>query len=144
MKNVPLAIAMVPSETMDHFVWFFLNIHTTQFTVFGNITNDTDIDEIFLLIWGSIAYGNPMPLFGIRTTNGVEGENNALLHNDLRQMIVEKSLITYIDRYLSIQHSIKRRVLVKSSINLYAWDTSFGNRIHGRFQHHKDTIEAFF
>ena len=62
-----------------------------------------------------------MPLFGIRTTNGVEGENNALLHNNLRQMTVEKSLITYIDRYLSIQQSLLLKTIKLKSDGHNVW-----------------------
>ena len=45
-----------------------------------------------MFIFGMIAYGEAKRLFGIRTTNGVEGENNAHINNDLRNETVERAI----------------------------------------------------
>jgi hypothetical protein len=38
--------------------------------------------EMLSFVWGNNSYGDPTPIFGLCTTNSVEGGNNALLYND--------------------------------------------------------------
>ena len=50
-------------------------------------------------------------LFGIRTTNGVEGENNTMLHNDLRNQAVEQALLTYLERCSSFRNTTNKKLI---------------------------------
>ena len=45
-------------------MWYLMGLHPTQFSIFGN-TFITEIEE------------KKRAMFGLRTTNNVEGENNA-------------------------------------------------------------------
>jgi hypothetical protein len=60
---------------------YLMVLHPRQYSVVGN-RNITDEEEnMMTFIWGFNSYGDMKPFFGIRTTNGVEDENNALLPN---------------------------------------------------------------
>jgi hypothetical protein len=57
-------------------------------------------DEIALMtfIWGNDSSGDQKPLFGINSTNGIEGENNAYLHNNIHHKIVLNGAIAFMLR----------------------------------------------
>jgi hypothetical protein len=66
--------------------------------VVGNLNITVEEEQMISFIWGTNSYGNIKPLFEIRTTNGDEGENNALLHNSLRHQTVFQAIITFVTK----------------------------------------------
>jgi hypothetical protein len=80
-------------------------------------------------IWGTNSYGKAKPLFGIRTTNGVEGENNALLQNDFRNQTVSQAIFTYIARCSEgrMKMESKIRILLEQNVNVTKRAISFIN-----------------
>jgi Ulp1 protease family, C-terminal catalytic domain/MULE transposase domain len=77
---------------------YLMDLHPRQYSVVGNL-NITDEEEgMISFIWGLKSYGEKKPLWGIRTTNGVEGENNALLHNKMRNQPVFHAINTFVVR----------------------------------------------
>jgi len=71
------------------------NIHPTNWVVFANHKNgNEEIKKLPDWVGSEDPYkdGWPAPLFGCRSTNGVEGVNNALIHNDSRSCLPFESL----------------------------------------------------
>jgi hypothetical protein len=60
-------------------------------------------------IWGQKSYGKATPLFGIRTTNGVEGENNAFLYIDLRHQTVFDAILSFITKCSEVRGKINSK-----------------------------------
>ncbi|ETI30159.1 hypothetical protein F443_22720 [Phytophthora nicotianae P1569] len=59
--------------------------------------------------WSSVPkHGDTLPIFGIRTTSAVEGENNGLLWGRVRAQLVLGSVMTYCTRALKVLQ--KRKV----------------------------------
>ena len=77
---------------------YLMSLHPRQFAVVGNMALSEEEEHIMTFIWGSVTYGDAKPLFGNRTTNGVEGENNAFLYNNLRHQTVRQAIITFMER----------------------------------------------
>jgi hypothetical protein len=50
------------------------------------------------LVWGNDSSGDQSPLFGINCTHGIEGENYAYLHNNIRHEIVLNGAIAFMSR----------------------------------------------
>jgi hypothetical protein len=85
----------ISSLTSGTIMLYLMSIHPRQYVVVGNLNISDDETEMLNFIWGNNEY-QPKPLFGIRTTNGTEGENNALLRNDFRYQTVCQAMITFI------------------------------------------------
>ena len=71
------------------------NIHPTNWVVFANNKNGNEEMKKLPEWVGSEdpnKEGWPAPLFGCRSTNGAEGVNNALIHNDSRSCLPFESL----------------------------------------------------
>jgi hypothetical protein len=64
--------------------------------------------QMLSLIWGDDCLGAAKPLFGIRTTNGIEGENNAMLYNDMRNQTVPQAIVTFISCCSEIWGNLKK------------------------------------
>jgi hypothetical protein len=79
-----------------------MSIHPRQNVVVRNLNISDNETEMVNFIWGNNEY-QPKPLFGIRTTNGIEGENNALFHNDFCYQTVPQAMITFIARCSEIK-----------------------------------------
>jgi hypothetical protein len=77
---------------------YLLTIHPTQFAIVGNLNISNEELEMLNFIWRMESYGEPRPLFGIRTTNAVEGENNAMLYNDMRHQAIAQAIVTFISQ----------------------------------------------
>jgi hypothetical protein len=77
---------------------YLMNLHPRQFSLVGNLNISESEEGMMEFIWGMNSYGKALPLFGIRTTNGVEGENNALVENDIRNQTVSQAIFTHIAR----------------------------------------------
>jgi hypothetical protein len=74
---------------------YLMDLHPRRYSVVGNL-NITDEEEGMMS--GLKSYGEKKPLWGIRTTNGVEGENNALLHTKMRNQPVFHAINTFVVR----------------------------------------------
>jgi len=71
------------------------NIHPTNWVVFANHNNgNEEIKKLPDWVGSEDPYkdGWPAPLFGCRSTNGAEGVNHALIHNDSRSCLPFESL----------------------------------------------------
>jgi hypothetical protein len=66
--------------------------------VVGNLNVAYKEERMMSFIWGPNSYGDAKPMFEIRTTNGVEGENNALLHNDLQHQTRYGAILTFVEK----------------------------------------------
>jgi hypothetical protein len=77
---------------------YLMTLHPRQFSLVGNLNITEDEERMMDFIWGSHSYGKPKPLFGIQTTNDVEGGNSALLYNKFRTQTVYQAIITFIAR----------------------------------------------
>jgi hypothetical protein len=51
---------------------YLLSIHPTQYSIVGNLNISDEELNMLNFIWGYESFGDPKPLFGVRTTNGVE------------------------------------------------------------------------
>jgi len=57
---------------------YLMGIHPRQFSVVGNAKMEDDEERKMMFIWGLLDYGEAKHLFGIRTTNGVEGVEGSI------------------------------------------------------------------
>jgi len=79
---------------------YLSQVHPTSWVQFANLSPTEEEVRYIDAQWEStLSYGEPKPLFGIRTNNGVEGENNANIWNNLRQGTIFEALTTYINRF---------------------------------------------
>jgi hypothetical protein len=68
-------------------------IHPTSWTLMGNYSLSAAEVEWLQHEWVDIpSYGEPLPLFGVKTTSGVEGQNNATLWSGLRDSFPQAAL----------------------------------------------------
>ncbi|KAF4130687.1 hypothetical protein GN958_ATG20141 [Phytophthora infestans] len=74
-----------------------------DWTVIGNLQPSSDERTWLEASWSGVeAFGEAMPLFGVRTTSGVEGENNGLLWVGVRSQRVFKSLQAFLVRAVAV------------------------------------------
>ena len=91
------------SNIRDSILFYLMKLHPTQFAVAGNVKLTEEEEAMLKFIWGPCGlngYGEPKALFGHRTTNGVEGENNSLLHEGFRFKPVHDAVNEFIKRYV--------------------------------------------
>ena len=87
----------------ESILYYLMKLHPTQFSVAGNVELTEEDQAILRFIWGPCGlngYGERKALFGHRTTNGVEGENNGLLHDGFRFHHVYDAVYDFLDRYV--------------------------------------------
>jgi hypothetical protein len=77
---------------------YFMVLHPRQYSVLGNLNIKNDEENMLGFIWGNYSFGNLRPLFGLRTTNVVEGENYAILLNNLRHQPIFRAFHTFVVR----------------------------------------------
>jgi len=76
-------------------IYLCRNIHPTNWVVFANNKNgNSEVKKLPEWVGSEDPYkeGWPAPLFGCRSTNGAEGVNNAMIHNDSRNCFPFESL----------------------------------------------------
>ncbi|KAG1693221.1 hypothetical protein DVH05_023686 [Phytophthora capsici] len=113
-SNYPAGISKVVAEKfVEEQVWSYLcSIHPTDWCVVGNMKATTKEIKWIEDNWSSVPkHGDALPLFGIRTTSAVEGENNGLLWGRVRTQLVLRSVMTYCTRALKVLQ--KRKELVQ-------------------------------
>ncbi|KAF4135101.1 hypothetical protein GN958_ATG15771 [Phytophthora infestans] len=92
----------------EEFVWTYLQkIHPTSWTVLGN--SDLSEGETAWLKenWkDTSSYGSGLPLFGVRSTSGVEGDNNGLSWKRARNNLVNRALRAYCLRAVENHHAL--------------------------------------
>ncbi|EGZ21975.1 hypothetical protein PHYSODRAFT_488299, partial [Phytophthora sojae] len=92
------------------------SIHPTAWTRFGNyVHSDAEAAAIRERWLGVPSYGDPLPLYGTRTTSANEGENNALQWNNAR--IEGAPSATAIDE--EVRSVAKMSVLESSNSSFY-------------------------
>ncbi|KAF4141276.1 hypothetical protein GN958_ATG09541 [Phytophthora infestans] len=92
----------------EEFVWTYLQeIHPTSWTVLGN--SDLSDNETAWLKenWkDTSSYGFGLPLFGVRSSSGVEGDNNGLSWKRARNNLVFRALRAYCLRAVENQYAL--------------------------------------
>ena len=76
-------------------------INPTNWCPFGNYTRSEEEDIQYFRGLKSESYGLPKPLFGICTTGAVEGENHALIWNNLRSQSIYDGIQTFLHRIIT-------------------------------------------
>ncbi|EEY56957.1 uncharacterized protein PITG_10504 [Phytophthora infestans T30-4] len=102
-SKYPAGISKVFAEKIvEEHVWSYLcSIYPTDWCVVGNMKATTKELKWIDDNWSSVPmHGDALPLFGIRTTSAVEGENNGLLWGRVRTQLVLSSVMTYCTRAL--------------------------------------------
>jgi hypothetical protein len=75
---------------------YLRSIHRTNWTVVGNSTLSSEESKWLGDNWNATStYGDGMPLFGVRSTSGAEGDNNGLLWKRARSLSVFRALRAY-------------------------------------------------
>ena len=91
------------ANIQESILFYLMKLHPTQFSVAGNVDLVEEDAAMLKFIWGPCGldgYGEPKPLFGNRTTNGVEGENNGMLHNGFRFHHVDDAIHDFMTRFV--------------------------------------------
>jgi MULE transposase domain len=69
-------------------LWYMMQLHPTQWSEWGNLSINDEEDRLMHLVSQDIpTYGVKKQLFGVRSTNGIEGEMNALNHRGIRDCL---------------------------------------------------------
>ncbi|GMF10172.1 unnamed protein product [Phytophthora lilii] len=94
----------IGGKTVHEFMPQYLHdIHPTSWSIIGNMRMSDDEKAWLKSSWNEVeAYGEALPLFGVRTTSGVEGDNNGLLWGGARTQRVYKSLRAFCLRAISV------------------------------------------
>jgi hypothetical protein len=83
-------------NTVDRSIMLYLlAISPTNFSVVGNLNILDEELQLVNFIWGTAAVGDPMPMFGVNSTIGIDGENNAYLHNNIQHDVVINGVIAF-------------------------------------------------
>lgn len=101
-------------QRKEEHVWSYLrSIHPINWAVIGNSTLSADELNWLEQNWTNApVYGTATPLFGVRSTSGVEGDNNGLLWNRTRNNLVFRSLRAYCLRALDTRNKRRSREAV--------------------------------
>jgi hypothetical protein len=75
---------------------YLMVLHPCHYSVVGNLNITDEEESMMTFIWGKKSFGENKPLWGLCTTNGVEGENNSLLQNKMRNQPVFHAINTYV------------------------------------------------
>ncbi|ETM44532.1 hypothetical protein L914_10247, partial [Phytophthora nicotianae] len=113
----PVGIAKLLNGVPDNdYVWSYLcKIHPTDSSLVGNMQPTLEDLKWRDSVWKNTpTHGEPLPLFGVRTTSAVEGDNNGLLWCRSRNKLVLGSLMAYCSRALSVIQ--KRKIVVSEWI----------------------------
>ncbi|KAG1704635.1 hypothetical protein DVH05_005564 [Phytophthora capsici] len=90
---LPLTKELGKKTVRESVSTYLHGIHPTSWTVIGNMPLSSEEQKWLTASWEGIeAYGDALPLFGVRTTSGVEGANNGLLWSAVRSQRVYSSL----------------------------------------------------
>lgn len=118
MQEIRSVFPMSPDRDATSVASYLGSIHPTSWTRFGNCIKLNPAETIAIdTHWHNVpVYGKPLPLFRVRTTGAVEGENNALLWDGLRDQIPPHAMISFGER--CVDKLARRRDL------LYAWKRS--------------------
>jgi hypothetical protein len=85
---------------------YLFAINPRNFSVAGNL-NTTDSKEQFIdFVWGDNKFGAAKPLHKINTTNGLEGENNAYIHNNICHGTILESVFKFLQQCLHVRTNI--------------------------------------
>jgi hypothetical protein len=78
----------IKSPGLNPILGYLMQLHPSQWSVWGYLEVTDEDDRIMKFIWQDIpTYGEKTSLFGTRSTNGVEGEMNALNHQEIRDCL---------------------------------------------------------
>ncbi|EGZ15565.1 hypothetical protein PHYSODRAFT_449267, partial [Phytophthora sojae] len=98
-----LALINAGTKAEQHIADYMRSIHPTRWSIFGNRTLGDNDKAYTERGWGEFpAYGSPKPLLRVRTTSVIEGENNALLWNNLRNSLVPEGFYRFCLRVMSV------------------------------------------
>ncbi|ETN11026.1 hypothetical protein PPTG_10038 [Phytophthora nicotianae INRA-310] len=112
-SKYPAGISKVVAEkVVEEHVWSYLcSIHPTDWSVVGNMKATAEETKWIEDNWSSISkHSDALPLFGIRTTSAVQGENNGLLWGRVRTQLVLGSVMAYCTRALKVLQKLKELV----------------------------------
>ncbi|GMF58889.1 unnamed protein product [Phytophthora fragariaefolia] len=103
---------VVGEKVVDEYIWSCLcSIHPTDWSVVGNIEATPHEAKWLSENWAGIrTHGDPLPLFGVRTTSAIEGENNGLLWGRVRNQLVLGSIMSYCLRVLTVMQKRKKQI----------------------------------
>jgi hypothetical protein len=105
-KKVPSNVTTINDATKNSTMLYIMDIHPTQWSVMGNLNLSTEEKQMIKFIWGFNSHGSKKPLFGVKTSNGVEGENNSCNLNKLRYQPLINGLITFVTRCTAIRNKL--------------------------------------
>ena len=103
----------------DAMIYLCRNIHPTNWVVFGNNKNaNSELKKLPEWVGAQDPYkeGWPAPLFGCRSTNGAEGENNGMIHNDVRNCLPFESLNIVLKKWS--RNEVERALLCRTLLNM--------------------------
>jgi hypothetical protein len=118
LAKIAAAFPAKEEKTVRDIMCYLLQLHLTQWSIFGNSPLSKEDELLMEMIWGSThPYGSARPLFGTRSTDGAEGEMNAALWNVSRTKTPQESMNHCFLRALdvsksSIQLTKRRRKLI--------------------------------
>ncbi|KUF92371.1 hypothetical protein AM588_10008974 [Phytophthora nicotianae] len=95
-------------KTTEEFVWSYLRrINPISWTVLGNSSLDPGEVKWLDDNWkGAESYGDSLPLYGVRSTSGAEGDNNGLLWTGARNNLLFRALRAYCLRALTTRNAL--------------------------------------
>ncbi|KAE9051706.1 hypothetical protein PR003_g1481 [Phytophthora rubi] len=92
----PITTAVDGKPKQEYVDSYLRSIHPTNWTVVGNSTLSGEESKWLGGNWNvTSTYGDGMPLFGVRSTSGAEGDNNGLLWKRARSLSVFRALRAY-------------------------------------------------
>ncbi|KAF1774644.1 hypothetical protein GQ600_25003 [Phytophthora cactorum] len=94
-------------ERKEEYVWKYLHdLHPRSWTVLGNCEPSSEKVKWIDKNWSNASsFGRNFPLFGARTTTGIEGDNNVMLWK-ARNKLVYVSLKAFCVRALSVRNKL--------------------------------------
>ncbi|EGZ30173.1 hypothetical protein PHYSODRAFT_448534, partial [Phytophthora sojae] len=101
---------IVADQLVEEQVFRYLrSIHPTDWCVVGYMQPTAEEKKWLADSWDPFSsHGDPLTLFGVRTTSAAEGENNGLLWKGVRNKLVLGSMMTYCARAIEVVQ--KRKV----------------------------------
>lgn len=82
---------------------YLVSIHPTNWTRFGNCTLSNAEVEYLQIQWKKKkSHGRPIPLFGVRTTSGTEGKNNAIIWCMIQDQLPYGALVSFCNRVMNV------------------------------------------
>jgi hypothetical protein len=85
---------------------YLFAINPGNFSDVGNLNSTEEEKQFIDFVWGDDKFGKAKPLHRINTTNGVEGENNAYIHNNVCHGTILEGVIKFLQQCSHVRTEI--------------------------------------